>query len=154
MSETTITAHPGTPFIDVIREFDATPAQVYRAWTDPDLVPQWLGPRGIETELIEYDLSPGGHYRYIQRDANGEYGFRGVFHTVVHNERIIQTFEFDGAPDQVSLESLTLEDLDGRTRVHTHAVFSSVESRDTAIASGMEHGIRDSMERLDEILAR
>jgi uncharacterized protein YndB with AHSA1/START domain len=152
MNETTITAQPGTPFIDVVREFDATPAQLYRAWTDPELVPQWLGPRGLEMELIEYDVTPGGRYRYIHRDASGEYGFRGVFHTVVKNERIVQTFEYDGAPDQVSLESMTFEDLDGRTRARTHSVFPTVEARDAAIASGMEHGIRESMERLDEIL--
>jgi uncharacterized protein YndB with AHSA1/START domain len=154
MNETTITAQPDTPFIDVVREFDAPPAQVYRAWTDPDLIPQWMGPIGITMELIEYDVSPGGRYRYIHRDADGEYGFRGVFHTVVANERIVQTFQYDGWPDDVSLETLTFEDLGGRTRVRTHSVFPSVESRDGMIASGMEKGVRDSTTRLAEVLAR
>jgi uncharacterized protein YndB with AHSA1/START domain len=154
MNETTITAQPDTPFIDVVREFDATPAQVYRAWTDPDLIPQWLGPHGVTMELIEYDATTGGRYRYIHRDADGEYGFRGVFHTVVPNQRIVQTFQYDGWPNDVSLETLTFEDLGGRTRVRTHSVFPSVESRDGMIASGMENGLRDSMARLEEVLAR
>jgi uncharacterized protein YndB with AHSA1/START domain len=154
MNETTITAQPDTPFIDVVREFDATPAQVYRAWTDPDIIPQWLRPDGVTMELIEYDATPGGCYRYVHRDAGGEYRFRGVFHTVVANERIVQTFQYDGWPDDVSLETLTFEDLGGRTRVCTHSVFPSVRSRDGMIASGMEAGLRDSMARLEEVLAR
>lgn len=151
---TTITAQPGTPFIDVVREFDATPAQLFRVQTDPDLLGQWLGPRGIELELVEYDARSGGGYRYVHRDEHGEYGFRGVFHTVVPNELVIQTFEFEGAPNQVAIETLTLTDLgDGRTRLHTHSVYPSVEGRDAALASGMEHGIRDSMDRVEELLA-
>jgi uncharacterized protein YndB with AHSA1/START domain len=150
---TTITAQPGTPFIDVVRDFDATPAQVFRAATDPELVAQWLGPRELEMHLIEYDARPGGSYRYVHRDTEGnEYGFRGVFHTVTNNERVIQTFEFDGAPGLVTLESTRYEDLGGRTRLHNHSVFPSVQTRDLAIASGMEHGIVDSMDRLDEVI--
>jgi uncharacterized protein YndB with AHSA1/START domain len=151
---TTITAQPGTPFIDIVREFDATPGQVFRAQTDPSLIAQWLGPRGLEMDLVEYDVRPGGKYRYVHRDADGgEYGFRGVFHAVVKDELVIQTFEFEGAPNQVSLETMTLEDLGGRTRLHTHSVFPSVETRDAAVASGMEHGIRESMDRLEELIA-
>lgn len=154
MNETTITAQPGTPFIDIVREFDATPAQVFRAWTDPELVPQWLGPSRVTMTLIEYNVTPGGRYRYIHRDESGEHGFRGVFHTVVANERIVQTFQYDGWPNDVSLETLIFEDLGGRTRVHNHSVFPSVESRDAMIESGMEHGVLDSMARLDKVLAR
>ena len=154
MNETTITAQPGTPFIDIVREFDATPAQVFRAWTDPELVPQWLGPSEMTATMIEYNATPGGRYRYVHRDDSGEYSFRGVFHAVVANERIVQTFQYDGWPNEVSLETLTFEDLGGRTRVHTHSVFGSVQSRDAMIESGMEHGVRDSMSRLDKVLAR
>ena len=82
MSDTTITAQPGTPFIDVIREFDAPPARVFRAWTEPELVAQWLGPHGMKMEILEYDARPGGSYRYIHRNEQGEFRFRGVFHTV------------------------------------------------------------------------
>lgn len=151
---TTVTAEPGTPFIDVVREFDATPAQVYRASSDPELVTRWLGPRDLDMRVIEYDVRPGGSYRYVHIDAAGnEYGFRGVFHTVIPNERVIQTFEFEGAPGFVTLESATYEDLGGRTRLRGHSVFPSVESRDLALASGMEGGMVESMERLEELLA-
>ncbi|WP_328995746.1 SRPBCC domain-containing protein [Kribbella sp. NBC_01245] len=150
---TTITAQPGTPFIDVTREFDATPAQLWRASTDPDLIAQWLGPRGVEMHVEQYDVRPGGRYRYLHRDADGtEYAFRGVFHAATENERIIQTFEYEGWPDDVCLETHRFEDLDGSTRLHTHSVFPSIQARDTAIESGMEDGINDSMDRLAEVL--
>jgi len=149
---TTITAQPGTPFIDVVRDFDATPSQVFRASTDPDLVARWQGPREVEMRVAEYDARPGGRYRYTHRDLDGdEHGFRGVFHTVTAAELVIRTFEYDGMPGQVSLESMSFEDLDGRTRVRTHTVFPSVEARDAMLDSGMEHGIRDSMDRLAEV---
>ncbi|WP_026425680.1 SRPBCC family protein [Actinokineospora inagensis] len=154
MNETTITAPPGTPFIDIVREFDASPARVFRAWTDPEIVPDWLGPAGMTMDLVEYNATPGGRYRYFHRDGSGEHGFRGVFHAVVANERIVQTFQYDGWPTEVSLETVTFEDLGGRTRVHTHAVYPSVESRDAMIASGMERGVLDSMSRLDGVLTR
>jgi uncharacterized protein YndB with AHSA1/START domain len=151
---TTITAQPGTPFVDVVREFDATPAQVFRAATDPRLLPQWLGPRELETDVVEYDVRPGGTYRYVQRDGDGNaYGFRGVFHSVTANERVIQTFEYEGAPGFVSLENATYEDIGGRTRLHTHSTFPSVEARDAAFASGMEHGLVESMDRLADLVA-
>lgn len=151
---TTITAQPGTPFIDIEREFDATPEQLFKAQTDPELIPQWLGPRGMDVEVVEYVVQSGGRYRYIHRDADdNEFGFRGVFHTVVSNELVIQTFEFDGVPNQVAIETMTLTDLgNGRTRLHTHSVYPSVEARDGAVASGMEHGIKDSMDRLAELI--
>ena len=153
MTGTTITSAPGTPFIEVIREFHATPAQVFRAHTDPLLMTQWLGPHGMEMEILEHDARDGGHYRYVHRDERGEYRFRGVYHTVTANERLIQTFEWEGAPGQVSLDSATFEDLgDGRTRLRTHSVFPSVEARDSAIASGMSRGITESYERLETLL--
>jgi uncharacterized protein YndB with AHSA1/START domain len=151
---TTITAQPGTPFVDVVREFDATPEQVFRAATDPDLVKQWLGPRELEMIIDEYDVRNGGRYRYIHRDPSGEeFGFRGVFHSVEPGARVIQTFEWEGALGQVSLDTATYEDLGGgRTRLHTHSVFPSVETRDAMIEHGMERGLRDSMDRLAEVL--
>jgi uncharacterized protein YndB with AHSA1/START domain len=155
MTGTTITSTPGTPFIEVIREFDATPAQVFRAYTDPELVTQWLGPHGMQMEILEYDARDGGAYSYVHRDERGEYRFRGVFHTVTAGEQLIQTFEWEGAPGQVSLDSATFEDLgDGRTRLHTHSVFPSVEARDSAISGGMSRGITESYERLDTLLAK
>ncbi len=150
---TTITAQPGTPFVDLVREFDATPEQVFRAATDPALVAQWLGPREMEMTIDEYDVRNGGRYRYIHRNPEGdEFAFRGVFHSVEPGIRVIQTFEWEGAPGQVSLETATYEDLGGRTRLHTHSVFPSIEARDAMIEHGMERGVRDSMDRLAEVI--
>lgn len=153
MNPTTVTAQPGTPFVDVVREFDAPPERVFRASTDPDLVTRWLGPREMEMRVIEYDARTGGAYHYVHRDPSGaEYEFRGMFHRVTPNERIIQTFEHNGAPDVVSVDTTTYEDLGGRTRLSTHSVFPSVEARDAMVTAGMERGVRDSMERLEELL--
>jgi uncharacterized protein YndB with AHSA1/START domain len=151
---TTVTAQPGTPFIDTVRELDAPPELVYRASTEPDLMAKWLGPRELTTRIDEHDVRPGGHYRYVQTDPDGnEFAFRGVFHTVQPGRFVVQTFEWEAMPEFVSLEYATYEDLGGRTRLTNHSVFPSVESRDGALSSGMERGIRDSMDRLEELLA-
>jgi uncharacterized protein YndB with AHSA1/START domain len=152
---TTITAQPGTPFIEVTREVAATPAAVFRAHTEPDLVKRWLGPRDLEMEIFEYDVRSGGSYRYAHRADRGEFFFRGVFHSVEDGARIVQTFEFEGAPGDVCLETVTFTDVgDGRTRIHGHSVFPSVEARDAAVENGMEAGIADSYERLGTLLAK
>lgn len=152
MNPTTITAQPGTPYIDVVREFDAAPELVFRAHTDPELVARWLGPRGMQMEILDLDARTGGGYRYLHRGREGEFRFRGVFHTVVPNTLIVQTFEYEGAPENVSLETARFEGVDGRTRLTTRRVFGSVEARDEMVAAGMENGVRDSMERLAEVL--
>jgi uncharacterized protein YndB with AHSA1/START domain len=150
---THITAPDGTPFIEVVREFDAPVGLVFRASTDPELVAQWLGPRELTMRVVEFDAQAGGRYRYVHTAADGaEYSFRGVFHTVTET-LIIQTFEFEGAPGSVSLETRTLDDVGSRTRMQQNAVFPSVAARDEALAAGMEHGITDSMDRLAELLA-
>jgi uncharacterized protein YndB with AHSA1/START domain len=151
---TTISAPPSTQYIEVSRDFEATPAQLFRVSTEPDLVAQWLGPRDLEMEIVEYDVRPGGRYRYVHRNAEGaEYAFRGVFHSVEPARLMIQTFEWEGLPGEVSLEKATYEEIDGGVRLRTRSVFPSVEARDGALQSGMESGIRDSMERLAELLA-
>lgn len=153
-NQTTITAYPGLPFIDIVREYDAPRELVYRAYTDPELVVQWLGPRRLTMELGTFDVRNGGSWSYVHRDADGTgYGFRGVFHTAEAPERIIQTFEFLGAPGQVSLETTDFEDLGERTRATTHAVYPSIEARDAMIESGMASGVTEGNERLDELLA-
>lgn len=150
----TITAPEGVPFIDIVREFDAPVEAVYRAHEDPELVKQWLGPNGYEMKIEEYELRTGGRYRYIHHDGANEYAFNGVFHVVRPKELIIQTFEFEGMPDVVSIESLRFEDLgNGRTRITGHATYPSQEARDGMVASGMEQGITEGYQRLDAILA-
>lgn len=154
---TTIEAPEGTPFLDVTRDFDATPAQLFRAYTDPKLVAQWLGPRDLEMDIEEYDARPGGSYRYIHHGGHlgdRRAGFHGVFHTVEADRLIIQTFEYEGVPDEVKLDICRFTEVEGGTRVTTHSVFPSMQTREGALASGMAHGIEESMGRLTELLAR
>ena len=145
----------GLPFIDFEREFDAPVEAVFRAHKEPDLVKQWLGPRRYEMEIEAYEFKTGGSYRYLHRADGEAYAFNGVFHVVRDNEFAIQTFEFEGYPDVVSIESLTFEDLgDGRSRIRGHSVYPSVEARDGMASSGMESGMNEGYERLDEVLAK
>lgn len=153
-NETRIVADPALPTIVITREFDAPPERVFRAYTDPDLVIQWLGPRRLTMRIDRYDARSGGSYRYVHRDDDGtEYGFHGVFHEVRPDERIVQTFTYDGFPDGVSLETAVFEDLGGRTRVTTKSLMDSIEARDAMLKSGMEYGVREGYERLDELLS-
>ncbi len=153
--ETRIEADPQVPLIRITREFDAPPDRVFRAHTDPDLVVQWLGPRGLEMRIDHYDCRTGGAYRYVHSDANGEYAFHGSFHEVRAGERIVQTFTFEGMPDGVALEKLLFEDLgDGRTRLTSTSLCDSFADRDAMLASGMETGVVQGYERLDEVLGR
>ena len=154
-NKTTITAEPGKQELFVTREFDAPRHLVFQAHTDPQLFAQWIGPRDLNTNLETFEPVSGGRWRFIQKDQEGnEFGFHGVFHEV-SPERIIQTFEFEGLPESghVILETMRLEDLpDGRTRLTTQSIVQSVSDRDGMIQSGMEYGLNEGYEQLDEIL--
>lgn len=151
--ETEISADPAVPLVRITREFDAAPEKVFRAHTDPELLVRWLGPRSHEMRIDHYDCRTGGAYRYVHVSDGNEFGFRGCFHEVRPSELIIQTFTFEGEPDGVALERLILEDLgDGRTRLISTSLVDSFEGRDAVLASGMEEGVRESYERLDELL--
>jgi uncharacterized protein YndB with AHSA1/START domain len=152
---TSITAAPALPFVDIVREFDAPAAAVFRAHTDRALFAKWTGPRTMQMDDVEIDATSGGHWRFNFRagDSDMEMSFSGVFHNVEPNALIIQTFEFSLAPNQVGISSTTFENVDGRTRLTVHEVYPSVEARDAAMASGMDLGIKEGYERLDEILA-
>jgi len=153
-NETQIILDDKVPLVRITREFDAPRDKVFRAHVDPDLVKQWLGPRGYGMEIAEYDCRTGGKYRYVHIDGDNRYGFYGSFHEVRPSEVIVQTFTYDGFPDGVALERLQLEDLgDGRTRLTATSLVDSFEARDAVISSGMEVGLRESYERLDELLA-
>jgi uncharacterized protein YndB with AHSA1/START domain len=155
MSNTQITAEPGIPQIIIEREFDAPRDLVFRAYTDPELIVQWMGPRDLTMKIEEYDVRDGGKWRYISTDADGnEYGFHGVFHGTPSPEGTVQTFEFEGMPGHVAMDTLTLVERDGRTLVRTVSSFQSVEDRDGMVASGMERGVLDSDERMGELLAK
>jgi uncharacterized protein YndB with AHSA1/START domain len=155
MSKTAITAEPGIPQIIITREFDAPRDLVFRAHIDPDLLVQWLGHRDLVTAVDRYEARDGGTWRYRQTDADGNtYGFHGVFHGTPSPDAIVQTFEFEGAPGHVCLETTAFAERGGKTLMRSVSSFQSVEDRDAMIASGMEHGVHDSGERLAELLAR
>jgi len=150
---TQIIAEPGIPQIIITREFDASRELLFRAHTEPDLLVQWLGPRQYTMHVDRFEARDGGVWRYTHRDADGtEYGFHGVFHGTPSLDGIVQTFEYEGAPGHVSLDTLRFEDADGRTRVRNISVFQSVDDRDAMVQSGMESGLNEGYERLDELI--
>jgi uncharacterized protein YndB with AHSA1/START domain len=156
-NQTTITAEPGRQELFITREFDAPRELVFKAHIDPELYVQWLGPNGYEMKLETFEPHSGGRYRYIHRDQDGnEFGFHGVFHEI-SEELMIQTFEFEGLPEKghVSLDTMRLEKLPGdRTRITIHSIFQSVADRDGMVQSGMERGLNEGYQRLDEILEK
>lgn len=153
--ETTITVDPDVPLVRITREFDAPPAKVFRAHTDPELLAQWIGPHAVTTRVDHFDCRTGGSYRYVCVQDGVEHGFNGVIHEVRPSELIVQTFAYEGFPDGVALERLTLEDLGGgRTRLTGTSLVDSFEDRDAFVASGMEAGVVEGYEKLDALLAR
>ena len=152
-NKVTVTAESGKQEVFITREFDAPRQLVFKAHIDPQLYVQWLGPHGYEMILEEFEPVNGGKYRYIHKDKDGnEYGFHGTFHEM-SIDNMVQTFEFEGHPGHVSLDTMTLEELPGnRTKATIHSVFQSVADRDGMIQNGMEKGMREGYERLDDIL--
>lgn len=155
MAETKITAEPGVPQIVVTRHFNFPRELVFQACTDPELVKQWLGPRRLETRFDCCEVRDGGRYRFVQWGEDGyEHAFRGVYHGTPTPESTVRTFEYEGAPGHVMLETTTLEEADGGTLMTGNSVFQTVADRDMMVAAGMDEGVYDSMARLEELLAR
>jgi uncharacterized protein YndB with AHSA1/START domain len=157
-NKTIITVEPGKQELFISREFDAPRELVFKAYTDETLYAQWLGPRGLETRFETFEPVSGGRYRFIQKDEDGnEFAFHGVNHEVLAPERLIGTFEFEGLPEagHVVLETSRFEVLPGdRTRVTSQSIYQSVADRDGMVESGMESGVVEGYERLDEILEK
>jgi uncharacterized protein YndB with AHSA1/START domain len=157
-NHTKITVEPGKQELIITREFDAPRELVFKAFTDPDLYVQWIGPRGLTTTLEIFEPRKGGSWRYVQTDQDGnKFAFHGVHHEVLPPERTIVTFEFEGLSEKghVLLQTARFEELPGnRTRLTSQSVFQSVEDRDGMLQSGMEEGVNDSYERLDELLEK
>ncbi|WP_045878515.1 SRPBCC family protein [Pseudofrankia sp. DC12] len=148
----TVEADPNVPLIRMTRDFHATPAQLVRAHTDPALFTQWVGPDGFETTIDYWDARTGGSWRYVGARVGVEHAFHGSFHEV-GPARLIQTFTYEGAPNQVALETMWFEDLgDGRTRLHAQSLVDSFESRDAFLNSGMETGVEQGYLKLDALL--
>ena len=150
--ETTIVAEPGSHDTTVSAVIDAPLTAVWSAHVDPDLFVRWWGPAELTSKVDRFEPVTGGSWRIVHVDAEGnEYGFRGVYHEVVPNERLVLTFEFEGMPGHVCLETHTFEPVDGGTRVTQHAVFQSVEDRDGMLQSGMEEHSPVAMAQLQEV---
>jgi len=150
---TRIIAERGKQEVIITRVFDAPREFVFKAYTDRDQIPQWWGPKRFTTTIDKMDVKPGGLWRFVQRDAAGnEYAFHGVYHDVRSPDRIVDTFEFEGTPGHVSLETCTLEEIGGKTKMTGKSVFQTVEDRDDMLKSGMEEGMFETMDRLAELL--
>jgi uncharacterized protein YndB with AHSA1/START domain len=154
--ETKIVAKPGSQDFFIEREFDAPRELVFRAFSEPELLVQWLGPDNLKMEIDKFDNRSGGSYRFVHIDEQGNrYGFNGVIHEVAAPERVIRTFEFEGLPERghVSMEIAEFQIVTSdRTRLKIQSIFKSVADRDGMIASGMEGGMNQSYLKLDELL--
>lgn len=148
-----IEADSQVPIIRITRDFVATPAQLLNAHTDPDLFAQWVGPHGMTTRIDYWDARTGGSWRFVNILDGTEYGFYGSFHDIT-DQRIVQTFTWEGEPDGVALETLTFDDLGGgRTRLRTQSLVDSFEGRDAWLRSGMEVGVNDGYAKLERMIA-
>jgi len=156
MPETKIIAEPGMPQIIITREFDAPRGLLFRAYTEPGLLAQWMGPRILTTAVDAYDVRDGGRWRFVQTDPEGnQHSFRGYFHgTPSAEDGIVQTFEYEGAPGHVQLNTVTFTGRGGTTLVRSVSSFQSVQDRATMVAANMEWGVREGNERLEELLAK
>jgi uncharacterized protein YndB with AHSA1/START domain len=143
------------PQILATRELNAPADLVFRTYTEPDLLAQWLGPRKYTMTVDTYEVRDGGRWRYVHADdAGNEYGFHGVFHGTPSLDGVVQTFEFEGAPGNVQMDTATFEEKGGKTLLHMNSVFQSVQARDAMYQSGMAEGMNEGFERLDELLAK
>lgn len=152
MTGTTITT-PAQREIRIERVFDAPIARVWKAFTDPELIVQWWG-RGNEVEIVRMKVERGGHWRFVEHGPEGDQGFEGRYREVTPMERVVQTFEWDGMPGHVAVETAEFTDLgDGRTKLTTTSLFHTAEERDGMLSSGMEYGLNESYAALDKLLA-
>jgi len=151
---TTTLTTPSDREVITERVFDAPRDRVYAAFTDPELIPQWWGRRRTTTLVDKLDVRPGGAWRFVERNSDGsENGFRGTFREVTPPESLVYTFEWEGMPGHVVVDTVSFEDLDGRTKVTNTSLFHTTEERDGMLESGMEKGLNESYEQLDELLA-
>jgi uncharacterized protein YndB with AHSA1/START domain len=151
--KTTITAVAAREIVSE-RVFDAPRERVFAVYTDPQLIPRWWGPRRMTTTVDEMDVRVGGKWRFVHSESDGtEQCFRGVYREVTPPERLVQTFEWEGLPGHVIVETVSFEEVEGRTKVRTESLFHTTEERDGMLASGQEGGLTESHDRLAELLA-
>jgi uncharacterized protein YndB with AHSA1/START domain len=135
--------------------FDARRELVFKVYTNPESIPQWWGPKRLTTKVNQMEVRPGGRWHFVQTDEDGkEYAFHGVYHGISKPEWVISTFEYEGTPGHVILETVVFEEMNGKTRMTDSSVFQSVEDRDAMVLEGMEEGSSESMERLSDLIAK
>src|SRR3989475_10871342 len=133
--------------------FDAPRELVWKAWTDPKLIPKWWGPRRYSTVVDKMDVRPGGRWRFVQRDAEGnEFGVHGEYREVEPPKRLVGTVEYEGLPGHVLVETAIFEEAGGKTKLTQSSVFQSVEDLEGMLASGMEEGAAETMERFTDLV--
>jgi len=155
MGKLMLVAEPGKQEFHYTRSINAPRGVVFKVYTDPNHISEWWGPRDLKTQVEVMEVRPGGRWHYIQRDRQGqEFGFNGVYHLVIPNEKIINTFEYEGWPGHVSLETIRFEEVDGKTTIYGQSVFQSVEDRDGMVSTGAESGMTDLFDRLEELLVK
>ena len=153
MNDVNVLAEPGKQMVVITHIFDGPRELVWKIYTDPELFPRWWGPEIFKTTVDKMDMKTGGSWRVVQRDPEGnEFAFHGVYHEVKAPERVIDTMEWEGMPGHVIFETVTFEDLEGKTKVTNISVFQSVEDRDGMVQTGMEIGVNESNKRFAELL--
>jgi uncharacterized protein YndB with AHSA1/START domain len=155
MNNANVKAEAGNHEIVITHMFDAPRDLVFKLYTNPEMIPQWWGPRRLTTKVDRMEVRPGGQWRFVQHDMDGkEYAFHGVYHEIKQLERTVSTFEWEGMPGHVLMETIVFDEVNGKTRVTDSSVFQSVEDRDGMLKQGMEEGSYESSERFAEILAK
>jgi len=153
-SRSAVLTLPSDTQIQIVREFDAPKHLVFKAWTTPDLIKRWWHAKRGEVTVVEMDLREGGTWRWVMVTPDGfEVGFHGVYREVVPNERIVQTEIYEGAPEAEALNTLTLAENAGRTSVTLLMQLENKQHRDAVIESGMEDGLQDALDLLEEVAA-
>ncbi len=155
-NKTQIIAEQGKQELFIVREFDASRELVFKAYSVKELLEEWVGPRDLPIKYERFEPYAGGSYRYYHTLPNDmQLGFHGVCHEHIAHERIIQTMEFEGLPEKghVVMETVRFEELpNNRTKVTVQSIFQSVADRDGMVQSGMEMGVIQSHEKLDELI--
>jgi uncharacterized protein YndB with AHSA1/START domain len=154
-SKTNIVIEPGSNEVVITRIFDAPREKVWKNLTDPKAIPTWWGPRELTTTIDKMEVKPGGMWRFIQADKTGnKYAFHGYYHQAQAPEKLVCTFEYEGMPGHVSMETVTLSDAAGKTLMTDKTVFQSVEDRDGMVAAGMPKGAMESNDRFAELVEK
>jgi uncharacterized protein YndB with AHSA1/START domain len=150
-----LTTPADAPVIELRRFVKATPELLFRVHTEPEHIRNWWGPRNLELVVCEVDLRVGGTYRFVHRAPDGgEHAFHGTYREIDRPTRLSNTFVYEGAPEHEAVDTVVFEETEGGTILVGRTEFASMEARDYHLKSGMEGGMRETYERLDELVAK